>query len=83
MSMFATSAKVSRNSEKGKSDQKKHVLECFVVNYLYLKLPRYGDIFSLYVGRTPVVILNSYELIKSTFDRLFKNFNFCYPVQNF
>ena len=30
---------------------------------------RYGDIFSLYVGRTPVVILNSYELIKSTFDR--------------
>ena len=72
MSMFATSAKVSRNSEKSKSDRKKHVLECFVANYLYLKLPRYGDIFSLYVGRTPVVILNSYELIKSTFDRLLK-----------
>jgi len=30
---------------------------------------KYGDIFSLYVGRTPVVVLNSYELIKSTFDR--------------
>merc|ERR1712179_207394 len=25
---------------------------------------KYGDIFSLYVGRKPVVVLNSYELIK-------------------
>jgi len=30
---------------------------------------KYGDIFSLYVGRTPIVVLNSYELIKSTFER--------------
>ena len=30
---------------------------------------RYGDIFSLYVGRTPVVVLNTFELIKTTFDR--------------
>jgi len=30
---------------------------------------KYGDIFSLFVGQTPVVIINSYDLIKSTFDR--------------
>ena len=31
---------------------------------------KYGDIFSLFVGRTPVVVINSYELIKSTFERM-------------
>jgi len=30
---------------------------------------RYGDIFSIFVGRTPVVVINGYELIKSTFAR--------------
>jgi len=33
-----------------------------------LKL-RYGDIFSVYVGGTPVVVLNSYKLIKEAFER--------------
>ena len=31
---------------------------------------KYGDIFSLFVGRTPVVVLNNYELIKSSFERM-------------
>ena len=31
---------------------------------------KYGDIFSLFVGRTPVVVLNSYDLIKSSFERM-------------
>ena len=31
---------------------------------------KYGDIFSLFVGRTPVVVINSYDLIKSTFERM-------------
>lgn len=30
---------------------------------------KYGNIFSLFVGRTPVVVLNSFELIKTTFAR--------------
>ena len=37
--------------------------------FMLFHFERYGDIFSLYVGRTPVVVLNSYELIKSTFER--------------
>jgi hypothetical protein len=31
---------------------------------------KYGDIFSLFVGRTPVVVLNSYDLIKTSFERM-------------
>merc|ERR1712198_71521 len=31
---------------------------------------KYGDIFSLFVGRTPVVVLNNHELIKSSFERM-------------
>ena len=30
---------------------------------------KYGDIFSIYVGRTPVVVLNSFDLIKEAFSR--------------
>jgi len=30
---------------------------------------KYGDIFSIYVGNIPVVVLNNYDIIKSTFDR--------------
>jgi len=30
---------------------------------------KYGDIFSIYVGNIPVVVLNNYDLIKSTFER--------------
>ncbi|XP_023333086.1 cytochrome P450 2C27 [Eurytemora carolleeae] len=30
---------------------------------------KYGDIFSIYVGSTPVVVLNSYQVIKEAFDR--------------
>jgi len=30
---------------------------------------RYGDILSIYVGSTPVVVLNSYKLIKEAFER--------------
>jgi len=30
---------------------------------------KYGDIFSIYVGNTPVVVLNSYQLIKEAFER--------------
>ena len=60
MLTFATSARASRNWGKSKNERFEFHVGCF---------DRYGDIFSLYVGRTPVVILNSYELIKSTFDR--------------
>jgi len=36
----------------------------------FLKLSgKYGDIFSIFVGRTPVVVLNSYSLIKEAFER--------------
>ena len=35
---------------------------------------KYGDIFSVFVGRTPVVVLNSYDIIK-VFD-LFSNSKF-------
>jgi len=30
---------------------------------------KYGDIFSIFIGQTPVVVLNSYELIKDAFSR--------------
>ena len=30
---------------------------------------KYGDVFSLFVGRTPVVVLNDYETIKKCFDK--------------
>ena len=30
---------------------------------------KYGDIFSIFIGRTPVVVLNSYELIKEAFSK--------------
>ena len=30
---------------------------------------RYGDVFSIFVGRTPVVVINSYDLIKTTLER--------------
>jgi len=36
----------------------------------FLKLSqKYGDIFSIFVGGTPVVVLNSYSLIKEAFQR--------------
>ena len=31
--------------------------------------PKYGEIFSIFVGRTPIVVLNSYDLIKEAFSR--------------
>jgi len=30
---------------------------------------KYGDVFSLFVGRTPVVVLNDYDTIKKCFDK--------------
>ena len=30
---------------------------------------KYGDVFSLFVGRTPVVCLNSFETIKKCFEK--------------
>jgi len=30
---------------------------------------KYGDIFSIFIGQTPVVVLNSYDLIKDAFSR--------------
>ena len=31
---------------------------------------KYGDIFSLFVGRTPVVVLNNYDTIKKCFEKV-------------
>ena len=85
MLTFATSATASRNWEKSKP-----IKLILVHNFLVSQcvcFERYGDIFSLYVGRTPVVVLNTFELIKTTFDRWThtkvhkakKNLSTCFP----
>ena len=39
-------------------------------NMTLLILRKFGEIFSLFVGRTPVVVLNNYETIKKCFDKV-------------